>query len=258
MSDRLAELEAKVAELSGSLKKIEQRLSLHRARALARGRAQGARCCRSRSAPASDAAAMMLRQDAASVTGTVSLAGRTLLVLAGAFFLRALTDTGRLPTWLGVGIAFVVRRRLDRPRGPSGGAAPARERRVPRRRGGGDRVPAPVRGDRAVQAHPHLDRGDPAQRVHRGRARGRRAPPVPDPRVARRARRDPRRVRAHVRAGARRAAAPLPRGARHGHGLARVRPRLARAALAGRDRGGSRGPVPGVRGGPAAAPPTAP
>jgi hypothetical protein len=107
MSDRVSDLEVKVAELSESLRRMEGRVGLlerglspaaaRRVRAAAAGAA----------APASDAASAMLRQDAASVAGTVSLAGRTLLVLAGAFFLRALTDTGRVPTWLGVGMGFV-------------------------------------------------------------------------------------------------------------------------------------------------------
>jgi hypothetical protein len=107
MADRVAELEAKIAELSESLRQVERRVGVleralppaiaRRVRAAAAGAA----------APAGDAAAAMLRQDAASVAGTVSLAGRTLLVLAGAFFLRALTDGGRLPAALGVGLGFV-------------------------------------------------------------------------------------------------------------------------------------------------------
>jgi hypothetical protein len=107
MSDRVAELEGKVAELSESLRQVERRLA-----ALERGSTPaGVRRARAAAAGASDAASdaatAMLRQDAASVARTVSLAGRTLLVLAGAFFLRALTDGGQLPTWIGVGMAFV-------------------------------------------------------------------------------------------------------------------------------------------------------
>jgi hypothetical protein len=110
MSDRVAELEAKVAELSESLKSAERRLS-----ALERGLSPAAarRMRASLGGPttpgpeAKDATGAVLRHDAASLAGTVSLAGRTLLVLAGAFFLRGLTDTGRLPPWIGVGLGFV-------------------------------------------------------------------------------------------------------------------------------------------------------
>jgi len=106
MSDRVAELEAKVAELSESLGKVHERVALLE-RGLTPAAARRARAAAAAAAPAGDAAAAMLRQDAASLASTVSLTGRTLLVLAGAFFLRALTDTGRLPTWIGVGMGFV-------------------------------------------------------------------------------------------------------------------------------------------------------
>jgi hypothetical protein len=107
MSDRVAELEGKVAELAESLKEMERRVaSLERGLATATARRVRVAAAAA-SAPATDAAAAMLRQDAASVGQTASFAGRTLLVLAGAFFLRALTDGGQLPTWLGVGLAFV-------------------------------------------------------------------------------------------------------------------------------------------------------
>ncbi|MGA8891332.1 MAG: hypothetical protein WB493_07180, partial [Anaeromyxobacteraceae bacterium] len=43
---------------------------------------------------------------ASLLTGAVPLGGRTLLVLAGAFVLRALTDSGRIPAWMGVGLGF--------------------------------------------------------------------------------------------------------------------------------------------------------
>jgi hypothetical protein len=105
MSERVAELEAKVAELSESLKKVETRLAVLE-RGLTPAAARRVRAAAAAPSPASDAAVAMLRQDAASMASTVSLAGRTLLVLAGAFFLRALTDGGHIPTWVGVGMAF--------------------------------------------------------------------------------------------------------------------------------------------------------
>jgi hypothetical protein len=107
MADRVAELEAKIAELSESLRQVERRVGVIE-RALPPATARRVRAAAAGiAAPAGDAAAAMLRQDAASVAGTVSLAGRTLLVLAGAFFLRALTDGGRLPAALGVAMGFV-------------------------------------------------------------------------------------------------------------------------------------------------------
>ena len=104
MSDRVSELEAKVADLTESLRQMERRVG-----ALERGISPAAarRVRAAAAARENDAASALLRQDAASLAGTVSLAGRTLLVLAGAFFLRALTDSGRVPTWLGVGMGFV-------------------------------------------------------------------------------------------------------------------------------------------------------
>lgn len=103
MSDRVAEVEGKLAELTEAMRQMERRLG-----ALERGLSPAA-ARRVRAAAAgqsSDASGDMLRSDAASLAGTVSLAGRTLLVLAGAFFLRALTDAGKIPTSVGVALAF--------------------------------------------------------------------------------------------------------------------------------------------------------
>jgi hypothetical protein len=58
-----------------------------------------------RMAPSTDQASGDL--DTAQITRALSLGGRTLLVLAGAFVLRALTDSGRLPGWLGVALGFL-------------------------------------------------------------------------------------------------------------------------------------------------------
>jgi hypothetical protein len=106
MPDRVAELEAKVADLSETLEKLESRLAVLE-RGLTPAAARRVRAAAAASAvPAADTNATMLRQDAASVASTVSLVGRTLVVLAGAFFLRAMTDSGYVPTWVGVGLAF--------------------------------------------------------------------------------------------------------------------------------------------------------
>jgi hypothetical protein len=104
MSDRVSELEAKVAELSVTIQQMEQRLGV-----LERGLTPAAaRRVRAAAASAqSSATTSMLRQDAASVASTISLVGRTLLVMAGAFALRALTDKQVLPPWIGATLGFV-------------------------------------------------------------------------------------------------------------------------------------------------------
>jgi hypothetical protein len=104
--ERLDELEAKVAELSESLKTMERRVGLLE-RGLSPAAARRVRAAAAAETRDEHATEAMLRQDAASVAGTVSLIGRTLLVLAGAYFLRALTDTGRLPMYVGVALGFV-------------------------------------------------------------------------------------------------------------------------------------------------------
>jgi hypothetical protein len=106
MSDRMEELEARVVELAATVQRLEGRLAALEARP-----AQAAAAVRRRPAslatlipsdPGADA------RSAAALGGSVSLVGRTLLVLAGAFLLRALTDAGTLPTWLGIllGLAY--------------------------------------------------------------------------------------------------------------------------------------------------------
>lgn len=100
MTDRVAELEAKVAELSTGLRDVERRLAaLERggARAPARRPAAG----EGPSAPGGPPLAAV-----PSAASTVTFVGRTLLVLAGAFVLRALTESGTLAAPLGVGLAL--------------------------------------------------------------------------------------------------------------------------------------------------------
>ncbi|WP_242360481.1 MULTISPECIES: hypothetical protein [Anaeromyxobacter] len=103
MTDRLAELEARHAETEERLRRLEQRLAALEGapgRARAAGRA---------GTPRSPAAAPP-GQELAAALGSVSLVGRTLLVLAGAFVLRALADAGTLPAAVGValGLAYAA------------------------------------------------------------------------------------------------------------------------------------------------------
>lgn len=105
MSDRTSELEAKVAALSEQVARLGDRLA-----ALESGRAAeaagGARRSRRTEAPAGGEQ----RAPADAALGLVGAAlahgGRTLLVLAGAFVLRALTDSGTIPGWLGIALGF--------------------------------------------------------------------------------------------------------------------------------------------------------
>jgi hypothetical protein len=100
MSDRLSELEARLAELAEAHRQLERRLAALERRP---SRAAPARPAAARTADVSGAD---VAADLGAVTGNLALAGRTLLVLAGAFLLRAITDAGTVPTWLGAALGF--------------------------------------------------------------------------------------------------------------------------------------------------------
>jgi len=104
MPDRTAELEAQVAELTESLRRLEGRVA-----AIERGALGATEEARRELALAEAIAADQSARapSEASVTTVLSLVGRTLLVLAGAFVLRALTDSGRLPTHAGAALGFL-------------------------------------------------------------------------------------------------------------------------------------------------------
>ncbi len=105
MSDRLSELEARVAELAEGMRRMEARLDA--VESGVRLTPAAARRARAAAAVARDATVEEIRSDATHVAGGVALVGRTLLVLAGAFVLRALTDSGTLPDRLGAGLGFL-------------------------------------------------------------------------------------------------------------------------------------------------------
>jgi len=98
--DRPSDLEAKVAELTEALRKVERRVA-----ALEHARPAMVRRVVPAPQPEAEEAAGG-QSELADATRWLSLAGRTLLVLAGAFVLRALTDSGKVPAWLGVGLGF--------------------------------------------------------------------------------------------------------------------------------------------------------
>ncbi len=103
MTDRVAELEAKVDALAAGLGRVEERLA---AVERASGRAPAARRAAAASAGGLPAAAAAPRSDVPSPATAVGFVGRTLLVLAGGFVLRALTDAGTLPAPLGVALGL--------------------------------------------------------------------------------------------------------------------------------------------------------
>jgi hypothetical protein len=106
VSDRTAELEAKVAALSEQLDRYGVRLAALEA---ARPVAAPAGVKRGRRAEAPEAAGEGRRiADPALglVSAALSFGGRTLLVLAGAFVLRAMTDSKAMPDWLGVALGL--------------------------------------------------------------------------------------------------------------------------------------------------------
>jgi hypothetical protein len=104
MHDRTEELEAKVAVMAEALRSLEGRVA-----SLESGAGAASAEARREAALAQAVAAAERAGPAgeATVTTMLSLLGRTLLVLAGAFVLRALTDSGRLPTAVGAGLGFL-------------------------------------------------------------------------------------------------------------------------------------------------------
>lgn len=99
MPDRLSELEARITELTATVRELGERVAtLERTPA---PRRRGARNAAGAAAPALKAG-----EELAAATRSVAFLGRTLLVLAGAFLLRALTDAGAIPAWLGVAAGF--------------------------------------------------------------------------------------------------------------------------------------------------------
>ena len=105
MPDRVEALEAQVATLLREQEALRRRLE-----ALERGAEGPLAPARRRraAAPAAapEGAAPDVVKDVAAAAAAAPLAGRTLLVLAGAFVLRALTDAGTLPAAAGVALGF--------------------------------------------------------------------------------------------------------------------------------------------------------
>jgi len=98
MADRLEELQSAVGELTAELRRLETRVRVLEGRAVAPVRA------------AASAAPTPVRGEVPMPRSTVALLGRSLLVLAGAYLARALTEGGVVPAAVGValGLAYAA------------------------------------------------------------------------------------------------------------------------------------------------------
>ncbi|HQR49332.1 MAG TPA: hypothetical protein PL152_08340, partial [Steroidobacteraceae bacterium] len=106
MDDRNAGLEAVVAELQQSVRLLQQRVEI-----LEAGVASSPSAPRTREEGAPQAAATKAaRRDPYDPIAILTLVGRLFLVLAGGFFLRAMTESGVLvpPLGLSVGFAYAM------------------------------------------------------------------------------------------------------------------------------------------------------
>ncbi len=104
MSPTTSSVEERLAELARAVERLEGRVAaLEKAPTAARRAASPAAA----GAAGQRSGAAQEEWDASQVTRALSLGGRTLLVLAGAFVLRALTDSGRIPAWMGVALGFL-------------------------------------------------------------------------------------------------------------------------------------------------------
>ncbi|HET8733973.1 MAG TPA: hypothetical protein VFM45_09410 [Anaeromyxobacteraceae bacterium] len=98
-------LEARLADLADVVGRLERRIEALE-RGAQPGRRSAAQAALDRSArPAPPPTPAFL--DAGQATRLLSLGGRSFLVLAGAFVLRAVTDAGTVPAWMGVAAGFL-------------------------------------------------------------------------------------------------------------------------------------------------------
>jgi hypothetical protein len=97
MADRVDELRAAVAELAAEVRRLDARVRELEGRG-------GATTARGRAAAVAEPAPSL--PALATPQGTLALLGRTLLVLAGAYLVRALTEGRLLPAGVGVGLGL--------------------------------------------------------------------------------------------------------------------------------------------------------
>jgi hypothetical protein len=100
MSDRLAQVEARVEQLTETVRQLQNRLTV----------LEGGHVVLVPKTNKLGESVLKAGEDSgveAVIRGlTLALVGRTLLVLAGAFLLRAVTESGAVPVWLGVALGF--------------------------------------------------------------------------------------------------------------------------------------------------------
>lgn len=108
--DRLTRLEAELQRLTDEVRALERRLAALETRTSAPGAARAAEETHMPPVMTAEPASQPTRLAPADAADAVALAGRTFLVLAGAFLLRALTDAGLLGRWAGVlaGLAYAT------------------------------------------------------------------------------------------------------------------------------------------------------
>ncbi len=105
MDDRLSALESTIDELRASVRRLEERLTLFEGRAIAGPDADAhpGPAIAEAPSPASHPAGRDWRDPIA----ILSLLGRLFIVLGGAYFLRAMTDSGTVPPVAGIALGLV-------------------------------------------------------------------------------------------------------------------------------------------------------
>jgi len=107
MGDRLARLESTVAQLQSSVESLQQRIGvLEAARAVVATPAADARDGEPAQPLPISGSPVLARRDPYDPIAVLSLVGRVFLILAGGFFLRAMTEAGLLSPQVGIALAF--------------------------------------------------------------------------------------------------------------------------------------------------------
>lgn len=107
MDDRISRLESAVGQLHLTVVSLQQRLDAIEAKGLAGATTTAASVAQSPTEVGAGVLSAGLRvKDQYDPITILSLIGRLLVVLAGGFFLRAVTDAGTLPVPVGIGLAF--------------------------------------------------------------------------------------------------------------------------------------------------------
>jgi hypothetical protein len=107
VDDRISRLESAVGQLHLTVVSLQQRLDAIEAKGFAGATTTAASVAQSPTevAPGVLSAGLRVKDQYDPIT-ILSLIGRLLVVLAGGFFLRAVTDAGTLPVPVGIGLAF--------------------------------------------------------------------------------------------------------------------------------------------------------